>query len=247
MSRHVSQSEPLQLVPREDFSRWYARDFDFVSLNKVAIIRVIPPEHEQALVIDASFVPKSGKKTCGLDRFWSGSHGRAEKGLEISALAWLDITDNCAYANHHRRLLDRCEACGAVVNFHRLPSDAEAMTLCHRCQRDVRLASAPALTSSVEYDDLRCFQTFLLGAMQQGTCQLPEYEPVHAASYFLVLQKLGQLLILSKDVKDVATFRQTFDQHLRQGAVTARSEDTLPYWPGQSVRRETNRQLYTSG
>lgn len=79
------------------FSRWYARDFDFVSLNKAAITAVIPPEHEQALVIDASFVPKSGKKTYGLDRFWNGSHSRTEKGLEISALAWLDITDNCAY------------------------------------------------------------------------------------------------------------------------------------------------------
>ena len=79
------------------FARWYARDFDFVSLNKAAIIQVIPPAHEQALVLDASFVPKSGKKTYGLDRFWNGSHSRTEKGLEISALAWLDITDNCAY------------------------------------------------------------------------------------------------------------------------------------------------------
>jgi hypothetical protein len=78
-------------------ARWYARDFDFVSLNKAAIIHVIPPDHEQALVIDASFVPKSGKKTSGLDRFWNGSHNRTEQGLELSALAWLDITDNCAY------------------------------------------------------------------------------------------------------------------------------------------------------
>ena len=79
------------------FSRWYAKDFDFVSLNKAAITRVLPPEHEQALVVDASFVPKSGKKTYGLDRFWNGSHSRTEKGLEISVLAWLDITDHCAY------------------------------------------------------------------------------------------------------------------------------------------------------
>jgi DDE superfamily endonuclease len=79
------------------FARWYARDFDFVSLNKAAILRVIPPAHQQALVIDASFVPKSGKKTDGLDRFWNGSHSRAEKGLAISALAWLDITAHCAY------------------------------------------------------------------------------------------------------------------------------------------------------
>jgi hypothetical protein len=79
------------------FARWYARDVDFVSLNKAAITAVVPSEHEQALVMDASFVPKSGKKTYGLDRFWNGSHSRTEKGLEISALAWLDITGNCAY------------------------------------------------------------------------------------------------------------------------------------------------------
>jgi hypothetical protein len=79
-------------------SRWYAREFDFVSLNKAAIIHVTPPEHAQALVIDASFVPKSGQKTYGLDRFWNGSQGRSEKGLAISALAWLDITAHCAYS-----------------------------------------------------------------------------------------------------------------------------------------------------
>ena len=57
-----------------------------------------PPEHAQAVVIDASFVPKSGKKPYGLDRVWHGRHGRSDKGLEISVLAWLDITATCAYA-----------------------------------------------------------------------------------------------------------------------------------------------------
>lgn len=79
-------------------ARWYGRDLDFVALTKAAITAVVPPEHEQALVMDASFVPKSGKHTYGLDRFWNGSHSRAEKGLEISTLAWLDLTDHCAYS-----------------------------------------------------------------------------------------------------------------------------------------------------
>ena len=92
--RHLSRYSSYD---ERTFSRWYARGFDFVSLNKAAITHVTPPEHEQALVIDASFVPKSGKQTYGLDRFCNGSHGRSEKGLEISALAWLDITANCAY------------------------------------------------------------------------------------------------------------------------------------------------------
>jgi hypothetical protein len=92
--RNLSRYSPYH---ERTFSRWYGRVFDWVSLNKSAITEVVPAEHEQALVMDASFVPKSGKHTYGLDRFWNGSHSRAERGLEISTLAWLDITDNCAY------------------------------------------------------------------------------------------------------------------------------------------------------
>jgi DDE superfamily endonuclease len=92
--RNLSRYSPYH---ERTFSRWYARDFDFVSLNQAAITAVVPPEHAQALVMDASFVPKSGKQTYGLDRFWNGSHSRTENGLEISAVAWLDITGNCAY------------------------------------------------------------------------------------------------------------------------------------------------------
>jgi hypothetical protein len=53
LSRYSSYDE-------RTFSRWYAKEFDFVALNKAAITDVTPPEHEQAFVIDASFVPKIG-------------------------------------------------------------------------------------------------------------------------------------------------------------------------------------------
>jgi hypothetical protein len=69
--RHLSRYSPYH---ERTFARWYARDFDLVSLNKAAITAVVPAEHEQALVMDASFVPKSGKKTFGLDNVWNGSH-----------------------------------------------------------------------------------------------------------------------------------------------------------------------------
>jgi hypothetical protein len=93
--RNLSRYSPYH---EKTFSRWYGSPFDWVSLNKGAITSVVPAEHEQAMVMDASFVPKSGTHTYGLGRFWNGSHSRAEKGLELSTLAWLDITDNCAYA-----------------------------------------------------------------------------------------------------------------------------------------------------
>src|SRR5262245_19447212 len=41
LSRYSSYQE-------KTFARWYARDFDFVSLNKAAITEVIPAAHAQA-------------------------------------------------------------------------------------------------------------------------------------------------------------------------------------------------------
>ena len=92
--RNMSRYSPYH---ERTFARWYDTNLDWVALNKAAIIEIVPADHEQALIIDASFVSKSSKHTYGLDRFWNGSHSRAEKGLEISALAWLDLTEKCAY------------------------------------------------------------------------------------------------------------------------------------------------------
>ena len=104
------------------FCRWYDRDFDFVALNKAAITQVIAPEHQQALVIDASFIPKSSTHTYGLERFWNSRQRRSEKGLEVSAVAWLDITDNCAYG-----LLRQAQECRAASDTHGcLPGPSKA-------------------------------------------------------------------------------------------------------------------------
>ena len=145
------------------FARWYARDFDFVSLNKAAIIQVIPPDHEQALVIDASFVPKSGKTTYGLDRFWNGSHSRSEKGLEISALAWLDITANCAYALRVEQTPPPSEA-----------PDPEATRIDAYLEQVTRVVSEPDL-SPLRYvitDGYYSKQKFISGIQALGRHQI---------------------------------------------------------------------------
>src|SRR6185503_13734911 len=46
---------------------------------------------------DASFLPKSGKQTFGLGYFFNGCASRAERGLEISTLAVVDVTRRCAF------------------------------------------------------------------------------------------------------------------------------------------------------
>ena len=44
------------------------------------------------LTIDASFVPKSGKKTYGLGKFWNGCASKAMTGLELSCIALMTST-----------------------------------------------------------------------------------------------------------------------------------------------------------
>jgi len=48
--------------------------------------------------IDCSFISKAGKKTFGLDKFWSGVANRSKKGLEINLLALIDVISGTAWA-----------------------------------------------------------------------------------------------------------------------------------------------------
>ena len=53
---------------------------------------------ERIAAIDATFVPKSGKKTEGLGQFYNGCHSKSQRGLEWSVLSIIDLQQNTAYA-----------------------------------------------------------------------------------------------------------------------------------------------------
>ena len=91
--RNLSRYSPYH---EKTFARWFARDFDGVTLNHAAIVEVVPPSPEHVLAFDPSFISKSGKQTYGLAMFWNGAHNRADKGVEIATLAWVDVTQNSA-------------------------------------------------------------------------------------------------------------------------------------------------------
>jgi hypothetical protein len=80
------------------FSRWYRRHFDFVEFNRLSLLP-LGEEAETTLIAatDCSFISKSGKHTEGLSKFYNGVQGRTEKGLEISTLAVVNVTENTAY------------------------------------------------------------------------------------------------------------------------------------------------------
>src|SRR6188474_119691 len=61
------------------------------------LMTALDPRSELVSAHDAAFIPKSRKQTCGLGHFFNGCASRAERGLEISTLAVVDVTRRCAF------------------------------------------------------------------------------------------------------------------------------------------------------
>ncbi|WP_205879193.1 transposase, partial [Leptolyngbya sp. BC1307] len=85
-------------LTERSYRRQYDEAFEFMAVNSCLISRAIAPERFQVGAIDCSFVPKSGKATYGVDRFYNGKAGRAEPGLEISTIAVVNVGASMAYA-----------------------------------------------------------------------------------------------------------------------------------------------------
>ena len=80
------------------YARQFAQPFPWLAYHAQVLQTAVPTTHELIAAQDASFIPKSGQHTAGLGRFYNGCAGRAERGLEISALAVIDLTQKGAYA-----------------------------------------------------------------------------------------------------------------------------------------------------
>ena len=80
------------------YARQFAQPFPWLAYHAQVIQSAVPATHELIAAQDASFIPKSGKHTDGLGKFYNGCAGRAERGLELSALAVIDLTQKGAYA-----------------------------------------------------------------------------------------------------------------------------------------------------
>ena len=78
-------------------ARQFRADFDWPLFHQRVMQSALSPHSELISVQDASFIPKSGKQTFGLGHFFNGCAGRAERGLEVSTLAVVDVTRRCAF------------------------------------------------------------------------------------------------------------------------------------------------------
>ena len=81
----------------QTFRRHFAKGFDWLCFNMV-LTRLAPGPDTLIGAIDCTFLPKSGTETYGLDRFWLGAAGRAERGLEASVMALIRTDNGEAFA-----------------------------------------------------------------------------------------------------------------------------------------------------
>lgn len=84
-------------LDEKTYRRWFEKKLNFIEFNRIGNQMAIPKSAVKIAAMDCSFVAKSGKKTDGLAQFWNGKQGKAEKGLEISTLAVVDVDYNTAY------------------------------------------------------------------------------------------------------------------------------------------------------
>jgi hypothetical protein len=90
LSRYCDYSE-------RTIARQVRAPFDWPDFPQRVLMTALAPHAELISAHDASFISKSGKQTFGLGHFFNGCASRAERGLEISTLAVVDVTRRCAF------------------------------------------------------------------------------------------------------------------------------------------------------
>lgn len=71
------------------YRQHFSKGFDFMGFNQALI--TVHCSKERIITFDPSYLPKSGKQTYGVGRFWSGSAQQAKKGLELSGFSCIDL------------------------------------------------------------------------------------------------------------------------------------------------------------
>lgn len=74
----------------------FRQKFPFAELSR----EVFKPLETQHCIVayDPTHCPKSGKKTFGVGKFWSGTDSRVKPGVEVGCLAVIDVAERTAYA-----------------------------------------------------------------------------------------------------------------------------------------------------
>ncbi|MEW6737668.1 MAG: hypothetical protein AB1489_40685 [Acidobacteriota bacterium] len=130
MSRYCDYTE-------RTIARQFRANFDWPEFHQRVINRAIDPFSELLCAQDASFVPKSGKKTFGLGHFFNGCASRAERGIltaPVSRLLSDQVTAcDCASAHHTdtTQCLPYCSISSSLLCKDFLPSHHQRYYCCY--------------------------------------------------------------------------------------------------------------------
>jgi len=81
------------------FRRHFAKFFDWLKFNYLIISFACFSKPKILIAaIDCSYITKSGKKTYGLDKFWSGVANRNKVGLEVSLVSLIETDTGQAWS-----------------------------------------------------------------------------------------------------------------------------------------------------
>ena len=92
--------------------RNYAQFFDWMKFQVIFFLVFVLPfweteseEDEVEIIgsIDCSYIDKSGKKTYGIDRFWSGVANKTKKGLEVSLICLTNVATGQSFSLNVRQ------------------------------------------------------------------------------------------------------------------------------------------------
>ena len=147
-------------LTEKTYRRWFGKKLDFIEFNRLGIQEIIPASHAKIAALDASFMEKSGKKTYGLGKFYNSKQSKAEKGLEISTLAVIDVDYNTAYHVSTRQTPPQAKNAEETRVHEYLRHFKDD---CHALPKDVRYLVTDAYYSK---------QTFTHGVLECGYHQI---------------------------------------------------------------------------
>ena len=76
------------------YRQQFEQPFEFLAFNSSLVEAHCSTR--RVIAFDPSYIPKSGKKTCGTGKYWSGCAGAAKWGLEICGIAAIDLENHTA-------------------------------------------------------------------------------------------------------------------------------------------------------
>lgn len=88
---NYTQLERMGSHTEKTYREAFSKKVDWARIDEEAIFRVFSREDSLSIVIDPSFLQKSGRCTPGAGLYWSGVAGAVRHGLEINAIGVSDV------------------------------------------------------------------------------------------------------------------------------------------------------------